>query len=179
VSWLVALAVVVLLGVLLSWTAGRVDRMHTRLEASRAALDAQLARRSAVAVEVATSGIVDPATSLVLADAAHRARTAGQNGSGDDREAAESDLTKALSATFDDRTQVALLRADPRARPLVDELFGVCRRVQLARRFHNDAVRGTRRLRRKRLVRWLGLAGRAPWPATVEFDDDLPVGARP
>lgn len=177
-SWLLALVVVLLLGVLLSWTAGRVDRMHTRLDATRSALETQLARRSAVAVEVAASGIVDPATSLVLADAASRARTAGADGSDADRERAESDLSRALAVTFADRTYVQRLRADDEARPAVDELFAMCRRVQLARRFHNDAVRGTRRLRRTPLVRYLGLAGRAPWPATVEFDDDVPAGAR-
>jgi hypothetical protein len=175
VDWVVALTVVVLLGVLLSWTAGRVDRLHTRLEAARAALDAQLARRAAVAVEVAASGVLDPATSLMLADAAHRARTAGPIGSGEDRETAESDLSKALAAGFSDGSFSAL-RNDPEARPAVEELLAVCRRVQLARRFHNDAVRVTQRLRRKPLVRWLGLAGRAPWPTPVEFDDQIPTG---
>jgi hypothetical protein len=26
------------------------------------------------------------------------------------------------------------------------------------------------------LVRWLGLAGRAPWPETVELHDEMPRG---
>lgn len=174
-DWLVAVAAVVLLGMLLSWTAGRVDRMHTRVEAARAALDAQLARRAAVAIEVAASGVLDPATSLMIADAAHRARTAGAIGSGEDRETAESNLSKALAASLSDGSYAAL-RNDPEAGPAIEELVAVCRRVQLARRFHNDAVRVTQRLRRKPLVRWLGLAGRAPWPTTVEFDDQLPAG---
>ena len=173
-DWLVALAAVVLRGIVLSWTAGRVDRMHTRRAAARAALDAQLARRAAVAVEVAASGVLDPATSLMLADAAHRARTAGS--SGEDRETAESDLSKALAAAFDDAS-ISALRTDSEAGPAIEELVAVCRRVQLARRFHNDAVRVTQRLRRKPLVRWLGLAGRAPWPSTIEFDDQMPTSA--
>ena len=47
-------------------------------------------------------------------------------------------------------------------------------RVQLARRFHNDAVTDVRRVRRKTVVRLFRLAGHADLPATVEFDDELP-----
>jgi hypothetical protein len=46
-----------------------------------------------------------------------------------------------------------------------------CRRVQLARRFHNDAVRCVA-LRRRR-PRWFRLAGHT-WPETVELDDRMP-----
>jgi hypothetical protein len=44
-------------------------------------------------------------------------------------------------------------------------------RVQLARRVHNDVVVSTRDLRRRRLVQWLRLAGRAPMPSTIELED--------
>ncbi len=175
-EWVIVPVVLAVLGVLLSWNAGRVDRMHTRLEASRAALEAQLARRSAVALETATSGLLDPASAVVIADAAHRARTTVDESADYTWEAAESDLTQALGAAFDEPDHVATLRADPQAKVLVDELTSACRRVQLARRFHNDAVRQTRRLRRKPVVRWLRLAGRAQWPDTAEFDDTLPRG---
>ena len=67
-------AAVLFLGVYVSWRAGRLDRMHTRLEAARAALDVTLVRRSSVALELASSGFLDPATSLLLAGAAHDAR---------------------------------------------------------------------------------------------------------
>ena len=46
--------------------------------------------------------------------------------------------------------------------------------MQLARRFHNDAVTDVRRVRRKRVVRWFRLAGHAELPRTVEIDDELP-----
>ncbi len=75
-------AAVVFLGVYVSWRAGRLDRMHTRLEAARAALDVTLVRRSSVALELASSGFLDPATSLLLAGAAHDAR--GGNGDPDE-----------------------------------------------------------------------------------------------
>ena len=45
------------------------------------------------------------------------------------------------------------------------------RRVQLARRFYNDAVVDVQRLRGNPAVRVFGLAGRAALPRTMEFDD--------
>ena len=74
---------------------GRLDRLHARLEAARASLDAALVRRSSVALELASSGLLDPATSLLLAGAAHEARSAPSG-----QELPQSDLTRALRAVF-------------------------------------------------------------------------------
>ncbi|MGW2996937.1 hypothetical protein ACWDA9_36310, partial [Streptomyces sp. NPDC001193] len=105
------------IGVYLSWTAGRLDRLHSRMDAARAALDAQLVRRASVVLEVATSGVLDPASSLVLYEAAHGARQAEE----EHREVAESELSQALRAVFADAAQVDLPPLDlpdaPRGRP--------------------------------------------------------------
>ena len=85
----------ILLGVYVSWRAGRLDRLHARVETARAALDAALVRRSSVALELAASGLLDPATSMLVAGAAHDARAAGAPD-----ELAESDLTRALRAAL-------------------------------------------------------------------------------
>ncbi len=77
----IAVVAVLFLGVYVSWRAGRLDRMHTRLQAARAALDVTLVRRSSVALELAASGFLDPATSLLLASAAHEARGEVRSGS--------------------------------------------------------------------------------------------------
>ena len=74
----IAVVAVLFLGVYVSW----LDRMHTRLQAARAALDVTLVRRSSVALELASSGFLDPATSLLLASAAHEARGEVRSGSG-------------------------------------------------------------------------------------------------
>ena len=50
--------------------------------------------------------------------------------------------------------------------------------MQLARRFHNDAVKDVQRVRRKAVVRWFRLAGHAEMPQTIEFDDELPAAVR-
>jgi hypothetical protein len=169
--WLVLAAVLLLaVSVWLSWTAQRLDRMHHRLEVARESLHAQLLHRSGVALELATSDALDPARSLLLVDTAHAARAADA----DEMESAESDLSQALRAVFADAEEVRALRDSPEVGPLLAELAGNCRKVELARRFHNEVVTSARALRSRRRVRWLRLAGRAPEPATVDLDDVPP-----
>ncbi|MGW0749409.1 hypothetical protein [Streptomyces sp. NPDC002587] len=165
----IALALGVI-GVYLSWTAGRLDRLHSRMDAARAALDAQLVRRASVVLEVATSGVLDPASSLVLYEAAHAARQAEE----EHREVAESELSQALRAVFD-ADQVEVLKAAPGGAEATEDLAAATRRVPMARRFHNDAVRAARALRRHRKVRWFRLAGHAPFPLAFEMDDEPPA----
>jgi hypothetical protein len=176
-GWLVVGVLVVfllLVGLYLSMTAGRIDHLHRRIDMSRLALDAQLLRRSSVCVELASSQLLDPAASLLLASTSHQARTAADL-SEDERAMAESDLTAALVAALDD-DDIAEVAASPAGQEMLDELDAACRRVQLSRRFHNDAVRACRQLRRQRMVRLFRLAGHTPWPDTWEMDDTLPEG---
>jgi hypothetical protein len=168
---IVLILVVLLVGWYLSWTAARLDRLHHRVETARFALDAQLVRRSAVALELATSGLVDPAASLLIADAAHVAREADA----DKREPAESDLSAALRAALDQPGQVEELRLDCAGEALLAALDAAAARVVMGRRFHNDVVRATRAVRRKRHVRYLRLAGKASEPASFECDDAPPA----
>lgn len=177
--WAVAVAVfaVVFAGLYLSMTAGRLDRLHRRIELAQGALDVLLARRCAVTLEIAGSGLLDPATATVLMDSAH-AVLAAVDDSADPRRrwVAESDLTRALGGVFDDPQEIAELRDEPGAGDLLDSLSASCHRVALARRFLNDGVRACRQVRTQRLVRWLRLAGRTSWPETVEMDDTPPTG---
>lgn len=159
-----------LIGVYLSWTAGRLDRLHARIDAAKAALDAQLLRRASIAQELATAGVLDPAASIVLYQAAHDARQAEE----EHREVAESELTQALRAVFADSAQVDAVRAAPGGDETAGELAAAVRRVPMARRFHNDSVRAARALRRHRKVRWFRLAGHAPFPLAFEMDDEPP-----
>lgn len=167
---LAAVVVVVLVGLWLSWTANRLDRLHHRVDLSRATLTAALLHRSAAALDLATSGVLDPARSLLLLDAAQRARVAGV-----DVEPAESDLSETLRAVFADTDDVQMLRAGPAAGELLVELAGACAKVELARRFHNSAVVAARTLRARRRVRWLHLAGRAGPLETIDLDDVPPA----
>lgn len=164
-----AFVVLLVLGLWLSWTANRLDRMHHRIDVARVSIETQLLHRSSTALEIATSGALDPARSLLLVDCAHVARAAG-----DDFESAESDLSEALRAVFADVDEVRALKQDTNAGQLVDELAGDCRKVVLARRFHNDVLVSARVLRSPRRVRWLRLAGRASGLEAVDLDDEPP-----
>ena len=161
-------AAVAILGVYISWRAGRLDRLHARYEAARAALDAALVRRSSIALELASSGLLDPATSLLLAGVAHDARSAHS-----DRELPESDLTRALRAVFGQPGFRSSLTGVEGAEELLTELESAAHQVFLARKFYNDAVAATRAARRTPLVRLLRLAGGAPLPEFFEIEDSL------
>lgn len=180
-TWLLVVAVVLgAVVVYLASMAGRLDRLHHRIETTHAALDAQLLRRVAAAQDLASSGLLDPASSLVLSSAAQDALVADPE---DDnrRSNVESELTRTLGAVLQDPEDVEAVQeaAGPDraiADQLLDELAVACRRVGLARRFHNDVVRSALQVRRKRVVRWFRLAGYTPMPSTTDFDDSPPAG---
>ena len=172
--WILALVVVLLLfGIYLSMTAGRLDRLHLRIESAERALDAQLALRTAITIDLAVSGLVDPVLGAVLTDAAHAARTSVALGVRE-REIAESDLSRTLSLAFVDPEDVSEIQRDPEGAAFLEDLGAACRRVELSRRFLNDAVRACRQVRSLRMARWFHLAGRTSWPQTVEMDDTPP-----
>src|ERR1700733_8801568 len=151
---IIVVVVVAILGVYVSWRAGRLDRLHARLEARRAALDVALVRRSSVALELASSGLLDPATSLLLASAAHDARSA-HNG----QELPESDLTRALRAVFGQPGFRSSLDGTESADELLSERGGAAHRVSPGRNFYNAGAAPTGPARRPPLVRLLRLAG--------------------
>ena len=79
---ILVIAAALFVGVYVSWRAGRIDRLHARVDMARVALDVTLLRRSSVAQELATSGLLDPATSLLLAGAVLGTRQGGSGGPG-------------------------------------------------------------------------------------------------
>ncbi|WP_182876855.1 hypothetical protein [Microbispora sp. H10670] len=166
----VALVAVVLFAVYVSWRAGRLDRLHIRLETAQAALDAALLRRAAVCLELAGSRILDPATSLVLAAAAHEARTAGP----DEREHAESDLSRALRVVADQERFRERLAEHPTGEALLEELDSAVAKVVYSRRFYNNAAAVTRTAQRRWLARALHLAGHTDPPRFFDIDDEPP-----
>ena len=179
--WLVIVVIVLgLFGLYLSMTAGRLDALHKRIDTAELALDAHLLRRSSVALELATRGLLDPAGAIVVAEAAHVARTAADGdiqdpGHASRRARAESALSHALDATLD-QEEIEEVLAAPGGAELMEELAASARRVQLSRRFLNDAVRACVQLRNQRMVRVFRLAGHASWPRAVDLDDSMPAG---
>lgn len=182
-----AFAAVVLIAWYLTYTAARLNRLHTRAEGALAALDAQLVRRAEACVELANSAALDPATSLLLAGAATDCLDAAADymrgldwAEGDlaQREALESDLSVTMRHALGflaGRGEASGVCAGAGSTEPPDDAGGrvrdAHRRVQLARRFYNDAVVDVQRLRGNPAVRVFGLAGRAALPRTMEFDD--------
>ncbi len=171
---LVVLAMV-LWGFYISWRASRLDRLHNRLEAARTALDLAIVRRSSAAYELASSGLLDPATSLLLADAVRGARDAGQA----ERDLAESDLTQALRAVFGQPGFRKELEDMDGGAELIAEVEAAAQQVFIARKFYNDLAARTSDARRRPLARIFRLAGSAPPPRFFEMDDALPDGDGP
>ena len=194
----IVVALALFTGVYVSWRAGRIDRLHARVEMARAALDVTLLRRSSVALELATSGLLDPATSLLLAVAVHGTRPgprgSGPGGSGGEgsppgsggsrgvappgiysrpRDLAESDLTRALRAAFSQPGFRSSLTGKEGADELLAEVEAAAHQVFLARKFYNDMVAATREARRRPLARVLRLSGKAKAPEFFEMDDSL------
>ena len=165
----IVIAAALFIGVYVSWRAGRIDRLHTRVDMARAALDVTLLRRSSVALELATSGILDPATSLLLAAAVHETRDSTDR----PRDLAESDLTRALRAAFSQPDFRASLSGKEGADELLAEVEAAAHQVFLARKFYNDVVAATRLARSRPLARVLRLSGRARAPEFFEMDDSL------
>jgi len=180
-----ALLAIVLWSFYVSWRASRLDRLHNRVEAARTALDLALVRRASAASELASSGLLDPAASLLLADAVRRARQADPA----ERDLAESDLTRALRATLGDpdfRKELAGEDGDDGdehgdehgaasqgTAELVAEVEAAAQQVFIARKFYNDLAGRTVYARRRPLARAMRLAGSAPLPTFFEMDDSI------
>ena len=165
----IVIAAALFIGVYVSWRAGRIDRLHARVDMACVALDVALLRRSSVAQELASSGLLDPATSLLLASAVHGTKDITSR----PRDLAESDLTRALRAAFSQPDFRASLSGKEGADELLAEVEEAAHQVYLARKFYNDLVAVTRDARRRPLARVLRLSGRAPAPVFFEMDDSL------
>jgi hypothetical protein len=157
---LLVAGLVVLLALYVTWTAGRLDRMHARVDAAWAALDAQLVRRAAAARALLPHLPPGPEADALAARAAEAVLAGEQQ-----RDVVENALTRSL------RAAVPLLARTPTTTALLAELDAAATKVGLARSFHNGAVRDTRALRRRRVPRLLRLAGHRAMPSFFDVDD--------
>ncbi len=167
--WLVlAVLVAVVLTTWITFTLTRLDRLHARVDAAQAAMDAQLVRRAAALQHVAQApdsplpaderGQFDSVAQAAL-DLPGSVEDAG-------RERAENAVGRAVAELAGGGWQLSAAAAD--------ELQEASVRVLIARRFYNDAVRDTRSLRARRMPRLLHLAGRRGLPEFFDIDDTVP-----
>lgn len=151
-----------ILGWRITWLATRVDRANARAERTWEALDAALVRRSQRALELVLIPDIDPATALLVSDAA--AAALEPHLSRRDRERAESDLSHVLDAVVPTLSANASSLESERAR------------ASICRRLHNDAVATAQSLRRRHTVRIFRLAGRAAEPRSFEMAEGRELG---
>ena len=151
------------------YTAKRLDRLHARMDAAAAALEAQLrVRREAV---VALAGELPGAVGEQLK--ALTTAAAEVDGLAHDREVVENEISVALT-----RLSVADPAVFLAPSAAAVEVHDDALRAAYARRFYNDTVRDALVVRDRMVVRWLGLAGHAAHPAYFEMhDEELPTPA--
>jgi hypothetical protein len=154
--------VVVILVWRITWLASRVHRVTTRAERTWSALDAALVGRARRAAELVMMPGIDPATALLVLDAAVAALEPDL--SQRDRERTESDLSHVLDAV------------DPILPARPTELASERTRASICRRLHNDAVATALLLRRRYTVRFLRLAARTAEPRPFEMEDGRELG---
>ena len=153
----------------LAMTAGRLDRLHIRVDAARASLELQLALRAEVVAEVVTDGNVDPVSQQLLTAGLQSRRGHTDQGI---HVAPEAEISALLREVVEAHDGVVA------GEELQSELRSACNRVEFANRFYNDAVRACRQVRSRRMVRWFRLAGHTPLPEYWEMDDDVPIAGR-
>jgi hypothetical protein len=141
----------------IGWLARRVHRATVRAERTWSALDAALVGRARRATELTATPGIDPATALLVLDAA--AAALEPDLCRGERERVESDLSHVLDAVD------PMLPANP------SELTSERARASICRRLHNDAVATALSLRRRYMVRMFRLAGRTADPRPFEMAD--------
>ncbi|MCW2525381.1 MAG: uncharacterized protein JWM76_241 [Pseudonocardiales bacterium] len=165
IGWLVvAVILAIILTAWVTFTLTRLDRLHARVDAAQAALDAQLVRRAAAVQHLADSARAElgPDASGQISGIAQHALTVDAA----DREPAENAVGKAANQLASRR--VAL---EPDHAGELREVAEACIKAVIARRFYNDAVRDTRNLRTGRMPRLLRLAGHRDLPQFFDIDD--------
>ena len=155
--------IVLVIAMYLAMTAGRLDRLHIRLDAALASLELQFAMRAEAIAEVMAEGFVDPVSQQLLSSALAARRASKQV-----NVHVESELSELIREVVEAHDGVV---ADEE---LQAELRSACNRTELAYRFYNDAVEATRLMRMRPVVRYLGLAGHTAMPLSIRCDVRAP-----
>ncbi len=186
--WLVIAGVaIVVLGIVITLRARRLDKLNRTVAKSRRALEHALTARAQYAHDFATCGALDMAGAILLTDSADTCLREGMQPIIDDgldrieqlpilhsgrekkdRRALESNLSRTLRLTVDELDESELT---PAQRAFHERLDKARLEVKMTRNFHNSHVAQVRRVRTTALARIVPIAGHAPWPQTVDMDD--------
>lgn len=145
---------------------GRYDRLLLEVERTRLVLERRLQARAVEALHLASSGALDPASSVLVADLATAAL--GDDGTAG-RAVRESALSSGLRAVLSTGPEGAV---HPHGSAATGPLLAAWDRVVVARMLHNSRVTQARDLRDSRTGRIVALGG--DLPATFDMDDVPP-----
>ena len=158
----------------LSSIAGRLDRTHIRRDAALNSFRQYLAIRATATAKLVTSGVLDLVTAEKLRNELENVINESEK-TFLDYLLAESRFTGLLCDEFDDAKKLEQILNNTKSADLIFELVRSIKRLQLARRFHNDAVGASQLLHKRFVVRLFRLAGNTPEPKAIDMDDRVPT----
>jgi hypothetical protein len=171
--WVTLIILVFIYAIYLSNVAGRLDRLHLKVENARNALDRQLALRTSICKEIIKLSGVDKNLIRQLEDALKESIQEESLEVHTLQEwEIETKVSIALNNIFDDEKIVKSI-VDKK---LLTEIAAAIRRVSYALTFYNDAAKSAIKVRRRWTVRFFRLFGRAAMPEVISFQVQIPRG---
>jgi hypothetical protein len=164
--WIVLIAAVILTLWWCSNLAGRLHQVHIRRDDLLISLRWQLVQRENLISKLLEDNTFGDAISSLLSECVEKANWAA-DGQLEDYLLAESKVSQELRKVFS--RDVAIESTSQFA--IMQELAECCYRIELARRFHNDAVGAATLLHKRILVRIFRLAGNTKLPVALDMDD--------
>ncbi len=171
--WITLVLIVFVYAIYLSNVAGRLDRLHLKVENARHALDRQLALRTSICKEIIKLTVIDKKLINELENALKESIQEESLEIHTLQEwEIESRVSRALTSIFDDEKIVKSINDQK----LLIEIAAAIRRVSYALTFYNDAAKSAIKVRKRWTVRFFRLFGRASMPQVISFQVQIPRG---
>jgi len=171
--WIVFVLIIFIYAIYLSNVAGRLDRLHLKVENARHALDRQLALRTSICKEIIKLPEINKE---LLSELENALRESIKEESLEVHTVQEweieSRVSIALNNIFDDESAVKNIED----KKLLTEIAAAIRRVAYALTFYNDAAKSAIKVRKRWTVRFFRLFGRATMPQIISFQVQIPRG---
>ena len=171
--WITFATVLLVYAIYLSNVAGRLDRLHLKVENARQALDRQLALRTSICKEIIKLTALDKKFINELESALKDSIQEESLEIHTKQEwEIESRVSLALINIFDDENISKIVNDQE----LLSEIAAAIRRVSYALTFYNDAAKSAIKVRKRWTVRFFRLFGRAAMPEIISFQVQIPRG---
>ena len=171
--WIVFVLIILIYAIYLSNVAGRLDRLHLKVENARHALDRQLALRTSICKEIIKLSEVRKELISELENALRESiKEESLEVHTVEEWEIESRVSIALNNIFDDENTVKKIDD----KKLLAEIAAAIRRVTYALTFYNDAAKSAIKVRKRWTVRFFRLFGRAAMPEIISFQVQIPRG---